>query len=66
MASVEQPFSALKRIKSYQRSTQGQEMPSSLSLISIEKEHLYKEKIIQNCMIKLQTDFRKKTKRLYL
>jgi len=43
-ASVERSFSALKRIKSYQRSTQGQERLSSLSLISIEKELLHKEK----------------------
>lgn len=39
-ASVERSFSALKRINSYQRSTQGQERLSGLSLMSIEKELL--------------------------
>lgn len=36
-ASVERSFSALKRIKTYQRSTQGQERLSSLSTLSIEQ-----------------------------
>lgn len=36
-ASVERSFSALKRIKDYQRATQGQDRVSALSLLSIEK-----------------------------
>lgn len=39
-ASAERSFSALKRIKSLQRSTQGQERLSSLALMSIEKKKL--------------------------
>ncbi|XP_034058051.1 uncharacterized protein LOC117537006 [Gymnodraco acuticeps] len=39
-ASVERSFSALKRIKSYSRSTTGQVRLSDLALISIEKELL--------------------------
>ncbi|KAJ4449323.1 hypothetical protein ANN_00721 [Periplaneta americana] len=37
-ASTERSFSALMRIKSFQRSTQGQERLSSLALMSIEKK----------------------------
>ncbi|KAL4104452.1 hypothetical protein QTP88_019753 [Uroleucon formosanum] len=44
LASVERSFSVLKLIKSYQRSTQGKERLSSLSLISTDKELLHKEK----------------------
>lgn len=41
-ASVERSFLALKRMKSYQRSTQSQERLTGLALLSIEKELLSK------------------------
>lgn len=44
-ATVERTFSALKRIKSFCRATQGQERLSALSLISIEKELLWDLKL---------------------
>jgi hypothetical protein len=43
-ASVERSFSALKRIKTYQRSTQNEERLSGLAILSIEKEVLYQLK----------------------
>lgn len=39
-ATVERSFSNLKRIKTYSRSTQGQEILSGLAVLSIEKELL--------------------------
>ncbi|KAE9521923.1 hypothetical protein AGLY_017657 [Aphis glycines] len=58
-APVERSFSELKQIKSYQRSTQGQERLSSLSLISIEKELLHKEKNYLEFYDKVITEFLK-------
>ncbi|XP_022160087.1 zinc finger MYM-type protein 1-like [Myzus persicae] len=63
-ASVERSFSALKRIKSYQRSTQGQERLSSLSLISIEKELLHKEKNHPEFYDKVINEFLKQERRM--
>lgn len=63
-ASVERSFSALKRIKSYQRSTQGQERLSSLSLISIEKELLHKEKNHPEFYDKVINEFLKQKRRM--
>ena len=40
-ASVERSFSALKRVKTYTRNSQGQERLQSLALLSIEKELLH-------------------------
>lgn len=39
-ATVERSFSNLKRIKTYSRSAQGQEILSGLAVLSIEKELL--------------------------
>jgi hypothetical protein len=63
-ASVERSFSALKRIKSYQRSTQGQKRLSSLSLISIEKELLHKEKNHPEFYDKVINEFIKQERRI--
>jgi hypothetical protein len=62
--SVERSFSVLKRIKSYQRSTQGQERLSSLSLISIEKELLHKEKNHPEFYDKVINEFLKHERRM--
>ncbi|KAJ4444809.1 hypothetical protein ANN_06606 [Periplaneta americana] len=51
-ASVERTFSALKRIKSYCRSTHTQERLSGLALISIEKSFLQKLCKWPNCNFK--------------
>jgi hypothetical protein len=51
-ASVERSFSALKRIKSYCRSTQSQERLSGLALISIEKQLLHQ--LRHNLIFKFQ------------
>ena len=40
-ASVERSFSALKRIKTFTRNSQGQERLQNLALLSIEKELLH-------------------------
>ncbi|KAJ4429129.1 hypothetical protein ANN_26130 [Periplaneta americana] len=48
-ASVERTFSALKRIKSYCRSTHTQERLSGLALMSIEKSFLQKLRKRPNC-----------------
>jgi hypothetical protein len=43
-ASVERSFSALKRIKTYQRSTQNEERLSGLAILSTEKDVLHQLK----------------------
>jgi hypothetical protein len=47
-ASVERSFSFLKRIHTYCRSTQTQERMNSLSVISIEKELVFKLRVNKN------------------
>lgn len=47
IASTEESFSALKRIKDYLRFTQSRSCPSNLAIISIEKDLLMKMKKIQ-------------------
>jgi hypothetical protein len=57
-ASVERSFSALKRIKTYLRATQGQVQLSNLAVISIEKDILLgmkkwsEEKFYENVTLK--------------
>ena len=47
-ASVERSFSSLKRIHTYCRSTQTQERMNNLSIISIEKESVFKLRANRN------------------
>jgi len=47
-ASVERSFSSLKRIHTYCRSTQTQESMNNLSIISIEKEMVFKLRANRN------------------
>lgn len=63
-ASVERTFSALKRIKTYLRSTQGQERLSNLALISIEKEMLSELRKIESFYEQVLENFLKIERRL--
>jgi hypothetical protein len=65
-ASVERSFSALKRIHSYRRSTQGQDRLSSLSLLSIEKELLSKVRMKNTFYDAVTEKFLQKERRIDL
>jgi hypothetical protein len=63
-ASVERSFSALKRIKSYTRVTQGQTRLSALSLISIEKETLCRLEKLPDFYSQVTDDFTSQERRM--
>jgi len=64
IASVERLFSAMKCIKSYQRSTQNQDRLSSLLIKSFEKELLIKTKKYLNFYDKFTNEFVTKDRRI--
>jgi hypothetical protein len=59
-ASVEISFSALKRIKTYQRSTQNEERLLGLAILSIEKDVLHKLKVRLHSMMMSSPNSRNK------
>lgn len=63
-SSAERSFSALRRINTYCRSTQGQERLSSLAILSIEKELLAKIKLQSTFYDQVIEEFVKKSRRL--
>jgi hypothetical protein len=63
-ASVERSFSALKRIKTYQRSTQDEERLSGLAILSIEKDVLHQLKSTATFYDNVITKFTKKERRM--
>lgn len=63
-ASVERSFSALKRIKTYSRSTQGQERLSGLALLSIEKSVLLKLKEKPDFYDRVINEFTRQVRRM--
>ncbi|KAF2905702.1 hypothetical protein ILUMI_00474 [Ignelater luminosus] len=65
-ACVERPFSALKRVKTYARNATGEERLSSLSLLSIEQEHLHKLKTNDSFFNNVIQHFCKKNRRIEL
>ncbi|KAF2888919.1 hypothetical protein ILUMI_17254 [Ignelater luminosus] len=65
-ACVERSFSALKRVKTYARNATGEERLSSLSLLSIEQEHLHKLKTNDSFYNNVIQHFCKKNRRIEL
>lgn len=65
-SSVERSFSALKRIKTYTRNSQGEDRLSGLALMSIEKELLTSLKAKETFFDIVIKDFCRKTRRMDL
>ena len=63
-ASVERSFSVLKRVKSFQRSTQGQERLSNLALMSIEKKKLQEMRSSSEFYSDVINEFTKQERRM--
>jgi hypothetical protein len=64
IASVERLFSALKRIKTYQRSTLNEERLSGLAILSIEKDVLHQLKSTAAFYDNVITEFTKQERRM--
>jgi hypothetical protein len=63
-ASVERSFSAIKRIKTYQRSTQNEERLSRLAILSIQKDVLHQLKSTATFYDNVITEFTKQERRM--
>lgn len=62
--SVERTFSALKRIKTYQRNAMGQQRLTGLAMMSIETRMLHKMKTSDTFYDKVITEFTRKARRM--